>query len=185
MTVGAVSRLSPEKGFEYLLRAVATLRDRGVELSVVLAGEGPSRGELESLARELRLHVEFLGGVAHDAVPDVLRRLDVFAMPSTWEGFGVSALEASATGLPVVASDIHGIPDVVRDGVTGLLVPAARRRGAGGRDRAAGRGRGVARRDGPGGRAFVEANYRWQDNAALMERLYAEMVGAAPVVATG
>ncbi len=181
VTVGAVSRLSPEKGHQYLLRAVASLRDRGLELRVVLAGDGPSRGELESLARELRLDVEFIGEVAHDAVPDVLRRLDVFAMPSTWEGFGVSALEASATGLPVVASDVHGIPDVVRDGVTGLLVPP--------RDVTA-LADAIARlADDPAlrgdmgraGRAFVEANYRWQDNAALMERLYAEMVGTVPV----
>ena len=59
--------------------------------------------------------------MAHADVPAVLRRLDIFAMPSTWEGFGVSALEASAMELPVVASNIHGIPDVVLDGETGIL----------------------------------------------------------------
>ena len=77
MTVGAVSRLSPEKGFEYLLRAVAALRDRGVELDVMLAGDGPSRAELERLADELALRdrIEFLGEVAHADVPGVLQRL--------------------------------------------------------------------------------------------------------------
>jgi glycosyltransferase involved in cell wall biosynthesis len=180
VTIGAVARLSPEKGLEYLLRAVAALRDRGLDLHVVLAGDGPSRGELESLARDLRLHVEFAGEMAHEAVPDVLRRLDIFAMPSTWEGFGVSALEASATGLPVVASDIHGIPDVVRDGVTGFLVPPRDVDALADVIERVARDATLRRTLGVAGRAFVEANYRWQDNAALMERLYAEMVGAAP-----
>lgn len=178
VTVGAASRLSPEKGFEYLLRAVAMLRDRGVELAVVLAGDGPSRATLERVTDELGLRdrVEFVGEVAHHDVPAILRRLDIFAMPSTWEGFGVSALEASALELPVVASNIHGIPDVVLHGETGLLVPPedvgalaeALARLAG--DAALRRTMGVA------GRAYVEREYRWQDNAALMERLYAEMI---------
>jgi glycosyltransferase involved in cell wall biosynthesis len=185
VTVGAVSRLSPEKGLEYLLRAVAALRDRGLALHVVLAGDGPSRGELEALARELRLDVEFLGEVAHEAVPDVLRRLDIFAMPSTWEGFGVSALEASATGLPVVASDVHGIPDVVRDGVTGLLVPPRDVEALADAIARLANDAVLRREMGAAGRAFVEENYRWQDNAALMERLYAEMVAGARIPATG
>ena len=176
-TIGAASRLSPEKGFEYLLRAVAVLRDRGMELDVVLAGDGPSRAALERLADELALRecVEFLGEIAHDDVPAVLQRLDIFAMPSTWEGFGVSALEASAMELPVVASNIHGIPDVVLDGETGLLLPPADvgaladaiARLAG--DAAMRRAMGIA------GRAYVVHEYRWEDNAALMERLYADM----------
>jgi len=175
LTVGAVSRLSPEKGFQHLLRAVALLRDRGLPLDTLLAGDGSSRPALEALARELRLDVRFLGEVPHDDVPGILQQLDIFTMPSTWEGFGVAALEASAMELPVVASDVHGIPDVVLHGHTGLLVPP--------RDPAAladaiGLLAGDAdlrRAIGAAGRAFVEQDYRWRDNSALMERLYAEM----------
>lgn len=178
VTVGAASRLSPEKGFEHLLRAVAMLRDRGIALDVVLAGDGPSRAGLARLAEELGLceRVEFLGEVAHDDVPGVLQRLDIFAMPSTWEGFGVSALEASAMELPAVASDIHGIPDVVLDGETGLLVPPA---DVGALADAIARLAGDAalrRAMGAAGRAYVERAYRWQDNARLMERLYADIM---------
>jgi glycosyltransferase involved in cell wall biosynthesis len=177
VTIGAASRLSPEKGFEYLLRAVAMLRERGVVLDVLLAGDGPSRPALERLTDELALRerVEFLGEVPHDSVPAVLRRLDIFAMPSTWEGFGVSALEASAMELPVVASDIHGIPDVVLDRETGLLVPPA---DAGALADAIAQLAGdpaLRRATGAAGRAYVQREYRWRDNAALMERLYAEM----------
>ncbi len=177
VTIGAVSRLSPEKGFEYLLRAVATLRDSGVVLDVVLAGDGPSRAALERLTDELGLRerVEFLGEMAHDAVPAVLQRLDIFAMPSTWEGFGVSALEASAMELPIVASNIHGIPDVVLDGETGILVPPADVRALADAIAQLAGDAALRRAMGAAGRAFVEREYRWQDNAALMERLYAQV----------
>ncbi len=177
ITIGAVSRLSPEKGFAYLLRAVASLRDQGVELDVVLAGDGPSRAALERLADELGLreHVEFVGEIAHDDVPAVLQRLDIFAMPSTWEGFGVSALEASAMELPIVASNIHGIPDVVLDGETGLLLPPADVGALADAIARLATDATLRRAMGVAGRAYVVREYRWQDNAALMERLYAEM----------
>ena len=181
VTVGAVARLSPEKGLDHLLRAVARLRDEGVDLDLVLAGEGPSRGALERLTDELALRdrVEFAGEVAHSDVPAILQRFDIFAMPSTWEGFGVSAIEASAMELPIVASNIHGIPDVVLDGETGLLVPAADIGAlADALRRLAGDG-GLRARMGAGGRAFVAREYRWQDNAALMESLYEKMVHAS------
>jgi L-malate glycosyltransferase len=186
LTIGSVARLSSEQGLEYLLRAVALIRDHAdaayenaPAIDIVLAGDGPEREKLEWLTAELRLDdsVRFLGEVAHDEVPSVLQSFDIFAMPSTWEGFGVAALEASAMQLPVIASNIHGIPDVVRSDETGLLVPP---RDAGALASAILRlhGDGELRtRLGQAGRAFVERNYRWQDNIALMERLYEEVVG--------
>jgi glycosyltransferase involved in cell wall biosynthesis len=174
IAVGAVSRLSPEKGFEHLLRAARMLRDGGTDIDIVLAGDGPSRRSLEKLTQETGMgdRVRFHGEVPHGSVPGVLQELDIFAMPSTAEGFGVSALEASAMRLPVVASDVHGIPDVVRDGGTGILVPPANPSALAS---AIGRLAGDAAmraRMGDAGRALVEREYGWRDNAALMERLY-------------
>lgn len=176
-TVGAVARMSPEKGFDHLLRAVALLRDEDVALNVLLAGDGPSRASLERMTNDLGLRdrVTFAGEVAHEDVPAMLRRLDIFAMPSTWEGFGVSALEASAMELPVVASDIHGIPDVVLDGKSGLLVPPGDARALADAIARLAVDAALRRAMGAAGRAYVERDYRWQDNAALMERLYADM----------
>lgn len=176
VTVGSLGRLSPEKGLEHLLRAAARLRDAGVPLDVVLAGDGPSRRSLERLAHQLSLEVEFLGEVDHERTPEVLQRFDIFAMPSTWEGFGVSAVEASAMQLPVVASDIHGIPDVVVDGRTGILVPPANPEALAAAIGRLIKDRSLREKMGAAGRRFVERNYRWQDNAALMERLYDEML---------
>jgi glycosyltransferase involved in cell wall biosynthesis len=186
--IGAVARLSPEKGLEYLLRAVALLRDRAdreyrpeLKLNVVLAGDGPSRESLEWLTAELRLddRVRFLGEVAHEDVPAVLQSFDIFAMPSTAEGFGVSALEASAMELPVIASNIHGIPDVVIDGETGVLTRPRDVEAIADAIVRLVEDPGLRLRMGAAGRAYVQRHYQWSDNVKLMERLYDDMLGGA------
>ncbi len=180
VVVGAVARLSPEKGLDVLLRSAAVLVDGGTKLRVVLAGEGPSRESLVRLAEKLGIsdRVDFRGEVPHEEVPAVLAELDVFALPSKEEGFGVAALEAQAMEVPVVGSRVHGIPDVVDDGRTGLLVPPGDVEALAG---AVGRLAGDAELRatlGRAGRAFVEERYRWEDNVAQMERLYRHLVGS-------
>ena len=174
VVIGAVARLSKEKGLDCLLEAFAVVAGRYPEARLVLAGEGPERRRLERLAARLGLgeRVRFLGEVPHDQVPQVLQGLDIFAMPSTYEGFGVAALEAEAMEVPVVASRVHGIPDAVVDGETGLLVPPRDRQAL-----AAALGRlasdaGLRRRLGRAGRAFVAEHYSWEENTAQMEALY-------------
>ncbi|MEM6366909.1 MAG: N-acetyl-alpha-D-glucosaminyl L-malate synthase BshA [Myxococcota bacterium] len=116
-----VSNLRIVKRVQDILYAMTRLPPR-VRLNVV--GEGPQRGQLESLTRTLRLQerVRFFG--RRNDVPDILRSSDVFVFPSQVESFGLAALEASACGLPVVASDVGGLPEVVEDGVSGLLFPS-------------------------------------------------------------
>jgi glycosyltransferase involved in cell wall biosynthesis len=186
LVVGAVARLSPEKGLDVLLDAVGMLAKNGTDLRVVLAGDGRERGKLERQAVKLGIadRVEFRGDTPHSRVPDVLAELDIFAMPSREEGFGVAALEASAMQVPVVASDTHGIPDAVQHERTGLLVPP---NDATAFDEAIDRlakDPALRERLGQQGRVFVEEHYRWQDNAAQMERLYqhviASFTGGAP-----
>ena len=178
LTVGAVARLSPEKGLDDLLRAVALLAGRGVALRVVLAGDGPSRASLTRLAAALGIagRVEFRGEVSHEQVPAVLAELDIFVMPSRAEGFGVAALEAQAMQVPVVATRVHGIPDVVQEGVTGLLtLPRDVEALAGAIGRLAADAE-LRAEMGGAGRAFVEERYRWEDNTAQMERLYRSLL---------
>jgi glycosyltransferase involved in cell wall biosynthesis len=179
MTVlGATARLSPEKGLSYLIDAFARLRERyGDDLRLRIAGEGPERVALEQQIARLGLKdvIELSGWIDHAGVPAFLRGLDVFVMPSTWEGFGVAAIEASAMGLPVVASNIHGIPDAILDGKTGLLVPPKDPAALAAAlaelidDPATRRALGAAGRD------FVAANYAWQDNITQMARLYEQL----------
>jgi glycosyltransferase involved in cell wall biosynthesis len=119
--VGTVGRLEPVKGQRVLLDAVARLR--GEECLVLVVGDGPERAAVEAQAARLGLgaRARFLGW--RPDVPLVLAAMDVFALPSENEGMGRALVEAMAAGLPAVASLIGGVPALVADGVTGLLVP--------------------------------------------------------------
>lgn len=141
----STSRLVPQKGIDVAIRALPGLPEH----TLVVLGEGPERPRLEALAEELgvarRVHLP-------GRVPDVaawLRRAEVYVQPARWEGFGLGVLEAMLAGLPVVASNVSSLPELVADGRTGRLVspddPAALARavmsvgaaeGAAGRERA-------------------------------------------------
>jgi glycosyltransferase involved in cell wall biosynthesis len=124
--VVVIGRLSPEKGHAVLIDAVEILRDRGVDLDVHCAGEGPLRGELEGRVATAGLsdRVQLLGALPPAEVTQLLHRADVFCLPSFTEGLPVSVMEAMAVGVPVVASAITGMPELVADGSTGWTVPA-------------------------------------------------------------
>jgi len=121
--LGTVASLTAKKGHEVLLRAVARLRGNGIVCSLVVAGEGPDRGQLESLSDQLGIstHVHFLGYVAHPA--DVLGAIDVFVLPSLIEGLPLALLEAMYAGRACVATAVGGVPEVIKPGDNGLLVP--------------------------------------------------------------
>jgi glycosyltransferase involved in cell wall biosynthesis len=116
----STSRLVPQKGVDEAVRALAELPD---DVVLVVLGEGPERAALERLARDLGVSRRlFLPG----RVPDVatwLRRAAVYVHPARWEGFGLGVLEAMHAGLPVVATNVSSLPELVVDGETGLLVP--------------------------------------------------------------
>ncbi len=121
--VGSVARLSWEKDHETLFRAFSRLLPEHPDVRLLVVGDGPLRRSLEERVRDLALGdaVQFLG--TRRDVPDVLAALNVFVLASREEGLPVALLEAMAAGLPVVATSVGGIPDVVVDGETGLLVP--------------------------------------------------------------
>jgi glycosyltransferase involved in cell wall biosynthesis len=121
--LGTAGRLVELKGIEYLLSAASALRREFPALRVEIAGSGPHRRKLEAAVAPCGLegHVEFLGWI--DDLNSVLPRWDVFVMPSLEEGFPIAALDAMAAGLPVVATSVGGVPDLIQDGKTGWLVP--------------------------------------------------------------
>lgn len=112
--VGCIARLSPEKGVDVLVCAAAALPG----MLFLIAGDGP---EHEKLARDLPSNVRLLGRIADTRV--LLRAADVLAVPSRQEGQGIVALEAMASGIPVVASHVGGLAEMLTDGETALLVP--------------------------------------------------------------
>jgi glycosyltransferase involved in cell wall biosynthesis len=121
--IGAVGRLVAQKGHIELVRALAWLGDRFPKARVVLIGDGELREAIAGEARRLGVaeRVDSLGW-RRDAAA-CMPAFDVFAQPSHWEGFGLVLLEAMAAGVPIVASRASAIPEVVEEGVTGLLVP--------------------------------------------------------------
>lgn len=123
--VGTVAALSPQKGIEYLIRAAAAVRRERPEVHFLIVGDGVLRGPLQRLAKTLGAAegVHFAG--ARRDIPQVLAALDLFVLPSLWEGLPYALLEAGAAGLPVIASAIPGNCDVIRAGVTGYLAKPA------------------------------------------------------------
>jgi glycosyltransferase involved in cell wall biosynthesis len=122
--VGNVGRLALQKGQRHLIAAMPLLLERVPHARAIIAGGGDLEDYLRELASEIgvadRVHV--LG--PRKDVPALMHAIDVFVMPSIWEGFGLVLLEAMAAGRPIVASRVATIPEVVADGETGLLVPA-------------------------------------------------------------
>jgi len=125
--IGTVGRLQPVKDPCNLVRAFGVLAaragPRGTAFRLAIIGDGPLRAEVERLVRELRLEDRVWMAGSRDEVPELMRGLDVFVLPSLGEGISNTILEAMATGLPIVATRVGGNPELIVDGETGTLVP--------------------------------------------------------------
>jgi glycosyltransferase involved in cell wall biosynthesis len=185
IVLGFVKWLKPKYGPDVLVEAFAKIHSARPNTKLVLAGRGEMQDRLQRRVNELRLSdaVQILGRVDHDKVPPLIRSFDIMVMPSVYESetFGVAAIEASACGVPVVASRVGGVPEAVIHGRTGLLVPP--------RDIEALAAACIAliddparrRRMGEAGRRFVRRYYDWNDNTRLMAEIYrAALAGEWP-----
>ena len=126
--VGTVGRMDPIKGVNVVVAAFAklitkrpVLRDK---LRLVIVGDGPLMSEMNALVRQLRISELVWMAGRRDDIPDILRSLDIFVLASINEGISNTILESMASSLPVVATDVGGNAELIRDGVTGLLVAA-------------------------------------------------------------
>lgn len=119
-------RLVAKNGVEYLIRALPQIRSALPGVRVRVIGDGPEKGRLETLARELRVEesIEFMGSRPHDQMPTLLSSGDIAVFPSLMEATSVAALEAMACELPVVATSVGGLAQIVRADVGALVPPA-------------------------------------------------------------
>ena len=125
LVCGTVARLHPQKGICYLVEAFARLRTHFPNLKLLIVGDGPERAGLVQRATNLGVSQDVLfAGHRNPPVP-YLKLMKVFILPSLYEGFPNALLEAMAACVPVVASDVGGVNELVRHGVNGLLVPPA------------------------------------------------------------
>jgi len=120
--IGMIARLSDVKGPDILIEAMNGILRHVPNAKLLLIGEGKMEGELRTMVKRLELseHVRFFSVVSQTR--EMLPLFDIFAMPSRQEGLGLSIMEAQATGLPVVATRVGGIPSLIEDGKTGVLV---------------------------------------------------------------
>lgn len=122
-----VGRFRTEKGIEYLIRAMLFLVGRIKNIRLLLIGEGPMELKLKELTKKLNLDefIVFIGKVPNEKIPEYMLYSDVFVLPSITEGFPLVLLEAMASGLPIIASRVDGIPEIIQDGKNGFLVEPA------------------------------------------------------------
>ena len=124
VVVGTVSSLTPHKGHEYLIQAASLVLGTLPSVKFLIVGDGPLRQRLEDQAKNLNIHPAVIFTGTRKDIPEILSLMDVFVLPShTREGLGIAIIEAMAAERPVVATDIGGIPEVVNNSETGLLVP--------------------------------------------------------------
>ncbi|SCE89648.1 phosphatidylinositol alpha-1,6-mannosyltransferase [Micromonospora viridifaciens] len=181
--VVCVSRLVPRKGQDMLIRAMPEIHRRVPDAALLIVGGGPYRATLERLARQAGVErdVVFTGSVPSAELPAHYAAGDVYAMPCRTrnrgldvEGLGIVYLEASATGLPVVAGDSGGAPDAVREGETGYVVRGLDVAQLADRVATLLADRDLARQLGAAGRTWVEKEWRWETQA---ERMAAFLAG--------
>lgn len=178
--VGTAGRLVPIKGIANLIQAIARLQVDIPDIRLEIAGAGPARPSLERQVRELGLDncVAFLGWQV-DLQP-VMARWDVFAAPSLEEAFGISALEAMAAGLPVVASSVGGLPELVEDGRTGWLVPPADPNALAARLRELLLNPAQRQAFGRAGHARAQAHFSTEKMVASISEIYNELLAGSP-----
>jgi glycosyltransferase involved in cell wall biosynthesis len=182
IVIGTVKALEKKYGIEYLIRAFTLLKDRyrDLPLKLLIIGGGSQEEYLKDLAQGLNVEhsVIFTGRVSYDQVSIYHNMLSIFASLSVLdsESFGVAIIEASACEKPVVVSNVGGLPEVVEDGVTGLVIPPKNPEKAAEAIERLILDRDLRVRMGKAGRERVKKLYNWDDNVKQMIHIYEDIL---------
>jgi glycosyltransferase involved in cell wall biosynthesis len=176
--IAGVGRQSPEKGFDQLVDAARLLVRDDDRVGIVLVGDGPDRSMLEALVRASRLESNVVFAGFRTDVDRLLPGADILAQASHTEGLPNVVLEASAAGLPVVATDVGGTSEIIEDGVNGFLVPAADPPALARRLLDLVRSPELRHQMGDRGRDLVRARFSFARQAAAYEELFAKVAAA-------
>jgi glycosyltransferase involved in cell wall biosynthesis len=177
-----VGNLIQYKGPDILVRAASIVVKEIPDMELIFVGSGNMRNELEEFCKKLGVekHVKFAGFVEERLKLLYYKAADIFCLPSimSTESFGIVNLEALACGLPIVASAIGGIPDIVKDGVNGLLVPPKNPGALADAITYLLKNEDVRRKMGKKGREMVK-KYSWEEIAGRIEKIYKELINAS------
>jgi glycosyltransferase involved in cell wall biosynthesis len=181
ITIGTVGRLEPEKNHQSLIHICKILLKKGVQVRLVIAGKGSLEQELKRLAEAegISENVEFPGFI--DPIPDFLNNIDIFVLPSLYEGFGYVKIEAMACRKPVVAFNISSNPEVVIDGENGFLIKMNDLADFSDKLRILAENPGLREKMGENGRRLVEQVFDIRHSLVRFE----ELLGTSPGQQTG
>ena len=177
--IGTVKSLEEKYGISYLIQAFAQVKMQITNVELIIVGVGSLFNKLVKLAESLGINnsITFTGKVENDEVVHYLHKMDIFVVPSISESetFGVAAVEASACGLPVIASNIGGLPEVVIDGKTGFLIDPENIDDLTEKLLILINDKMMRKKMGEEGRNYIEANYRLEECGLMMESVYNEL----------
>ena len=178
--IGSTKSFEEKYGLAILIKAFSRLAQNESRIRLKLVGDGSLKNYMQDLVKKLEIDdiCEICTAVSHNRMPAVLHGLDIYVMPSISESetFGVAALEASATGLPVVASNIGGIPEVVIDKVTGILVQPNSIDSLVDALLELIKSRDLRQKYGDAGKLFVKENYQWKNNVQMKINEYEKLL---------
>ena len=169
--------LYPLKGVDYLIRAIAKVVKTGLKARLTIVGDGQQKEELIMLARKLGIsrNVVFEGFVLHSTMPQYYKRCDVFCFPTLGEPFGKAIIEAMACGKPVIATNVGGSTEIIRNGVDGILVPPASPKAIASAIQQM-KNEDERRKMGQEARAVAVKNFSWDTVSSKYHRLYSELL---------
>jgi glycosyltransferase involved in cell wall biosynthesis len=175
-----VGNLIPRKGLSFLLEAAKKIVKENRDTQFLIVGEGPLKTPLTMSLESADLSGNFklLGNLKEDALPAIYNCADVFVLPSIQEGQGIVLLEAQASGKPVVAFDVGGIDEAVRNGETGLLVKRGNSEELAEALLSLLADKTWRQKMGANGRGFVSENFTWDISAQKMLKVYHEALAS-------
>ena len=183
LVIGIVKTLTENYGIEYLIRAIKELEntldiENYKKIRLLIYGKGELKNKLEALTKELQIEdkVIFKGYISNEDVPKALNEMDIFVVPSINESFGVAAVEAMACEIPVIASSVGGLKEVVVDNETGYLVSKKNCKEIADKLKKLILDKELRISLGKAGRKRVLENYNWDSNVEYMIKIYEEII---------
>jgi len=175
--IGYVGRLIEGKGLEDLFGAIAILKSQNLEFNCLIFGNGPMEEKLKETAEKLGINdkIEWQGFVPYSKVPEALSQIDIFVYPSWHEGFGRAIMEALAMGKAVVATNVGGIPDLIKDGENGFLVFPNNPQELVLKIKELLENKELREKFGKAGRKWVSEHFEWNDGIKKFANLFLEL----------
>jgi len=173
-----IKKLMKIYGPYILIEAMALLKESNLDIRLDIYGDGPEELELKQKVVDLKLDraIKFMGWLNSNKIPQIYLDYDIMVMPSLSESFGVAAVEASSIGLPIVASDVGGISEVVKDGITGILVPPGKSEKLAESIMKLALDVELRRRMGLAGKKYVAENFEWDNCLDKMIAIYKDLI---------